>query len=122
MRTKLEPRNPLIEGKLTYSASLNQLVCEFNAELKGWHYSWESNKHRCDTKHYLRSVLYERRGSVLMKRATCASPPFIIFCRRRKRFTLEPSNGALRDAKLIKLTESETSEDEAAGALLSLMG
>ena len=120
VRTKTEATLPWIEGKWKEHTTF-----EFNAELRGWHYSWESNKHKCDTKHHLVCALYEEksRGELVLC-ATCASPSFVLFCRRRKRFVLEPIHGALREVKRERIKDDEDSfmgdEGVAADALLFL--
>lgn len=94
LRTKAKPTNPVIEGKHCFTKD-NITVYEFNQERRGWHYSWGSNKHKCDTRHRLLCRLYEVQGNMLVLRARCASPDFVLFCRRRRRFTLEPSATAI---------------------------
>ena len=115
----------------------NALSFGFNNDLKGWHYSWASNKHTCDSEHALVVQVYkttsqkscatcstklvaghkvccgkclknvycsnlcaesgDHDGCVGGKRAKieCVgvfrSTPFSLFCRRRRRFALEPT-------------------------------
>lgn len=125
IRTKSEPTNAWIQGVSQFvHLDKSKMWFEFNAELKGWHYSWESNKHKCDTKHQLVCMLYVREGEEMVLVSTCASPEFILFCRRRKRFVLEPSTqGGMRQAednKRAKIDEEEE-EDGATDALLAFM-
>lgn len=130
LRSKSEPTRPWIPGVAQYpSASATTdtprtQYYEYNTELKGWHYSWESNKHKCDTKHHLVAMLYERQGDWLVLRSYCASPSFILFCRRRKRFVLdhaEPEQGE-EGAKRTKVEgDNEDEDDGATAALMAFM-
>jgi hypothetical protein len=94
-RTRLQPMMPWVPGHPT-ATSPTQTVFEFNKERRGWHYSWTSNKHSCDSEHVMQAFVFERLGehtttSMLLRCvAVATSPRWILFCRRRKRFTLEP--------------------------------
>ncbi|KAH9249063.1 hypothetical protein BASA81_013275 [Batrachochytrium salamandrivorans] len=145
LRSKNEPTRPWIPGVAQYpslsppnSNNHRMQYYEYNTELKGWHYSWESNKHKCDTKHHLVAMLYERQGDWLVLRSSCTSPSFILFCRRRKRFVLdhtEPGGGertAMEEeeedgdeangVKRARMVGEKDDDDDATAALMAFMG
>lgn len=98
IRTKSDPLKPLIEGRLAWRNKDGCTEFEFNAERRGWHYAWGSNKHKCDTKHRLVCKLYD--ASTMSFISQCASPEFVLFCRRRRRFNIEPSSSPLATPSL----------------------
>lgn len=71
-RTKEFPLNPFLRGKViieserineiqnnkTNQQQFKDFVVGFNLELRGWHYSWVSNKHSCDSLHTLQIYVF----------------------------------------------------------------
>lgn len=138
LRTKVNPTNPSIEGTLRLGMSANTIVFEFNQERRGWHYGWVSNKHVCETKHRLVCRLYEEIAPNTFKLlSSCMSPEFVLFCRRRRRYQIEPTakvisssstkrrkSKGVQDAELattVMRIETARDESDATLALLSLV-
>jgi hypothetical protein len=83
-------REPLFIGERLQNSS----VYEFNRKLKGWQYGWVANKGICNTEHVFKVHVYELlpgHQDSLICRAIVMSPPFILFCSRRQRFTKQPT-------------------------------
>jgi hypothetical protein len=57
-RSKDKPLNPYLRGKLM-SKDLTKTKFGFNCELRGWHYSWASNKHSCNALHCLQVFVFK---------------------------------------------------------------
>jgi hypothetical protein len=92
-RSPSEVTKPFIRGEAGLSSPDSQLF-EFNRKLKGWHYGWAANKHSCNAEHVFKVYVFERCASsrgLLWCRATLISSPFMLFCRRRRRFTIQPT-------------------------------
>jgi hypothetical protein len=92
-RSPSEVTKPFIRGEAGLSSPDSQLF-EFNRKLKGWHYGWAANKHSCNAEHVFKVYVFERCASsrgLLRCRATLISSPFMLFCRRRRRFTIQPT-------------------------------
>ena len=87
------PALPLVFGeRWTASKDSKPVSFEFNRKRKGWHYGWSSNKHSCNTEHCFRVyVLQEINAAVFRVLDSVSSTPFVLFCRRRRRFHMEPS-------------------------------
>lgn len=93
-RSKEEPLKRWIRGSFVKMARADEAIFEFNREKRGWHYGWASNKHTCNASHVLVAWIFERSiedSNVLIVRGLVESPSFMLFCRRRRRFTLQPS-------------------------------
>jgi hypothetical protein len=101
-RTTSDEDTENVAGSLPLSAT----VIEFNQRLKGWHYGWAANKHNCDTLHCFQVMTFEPFSTQCDKQITLAdgtkpsagatlvrccavgsSPSFVLFCRRRHRFS-----------------------------------
>lgn len=111
-RTPATPFKPLIFGERVEGASP---VCfEFNKKRKGWHYGWSSNKHSCNTEHCFRVYALEQVGiETFSVVGIVSSPPFVLYCRRRRRFHIEPSSSqGLPAKKRIKTAQAPISENE----------
>jgi hypothetical protein len=68
-----------------------QSLFVFNRENMSWHYGWTSNRHTCNSPHALLAYVFRADGTDAMTCvARCSSPEFVLFCRRRRRFELEP--------------------------------
>lgn len=109
VRTKEASIKPLMEGKIVKTKECT-IVFEFNHERRGWHYGWVSNKHVCETKHRLVCRLFEENpldGSLSMISA-CGSPEFVLFCRRRRRYIVEPTGKVSEPSKRTRKTPSST--------------
>lgn len=112
-RSKEEPLKPWIKGAFSQVAN-GVTVFEFNREKRGWHYGWASNKHTCNSSHILVAWIFERGHSnpnMLICRGFVESPPFMLFCRRRRRFTLVPS-APIAEPRKSKSTSKEDEEDD----------
>jgi hypothetical protein len=87
---------------------------EFNKQKKGWHYSWQANKHTSDSEHVFRVYLLEKAAAQAQTLYRCIgvydSPAFTIFCRRRDKSGVERLPPQF--ASQIRSSESEGSEDE----------
>mmetsp|Transcript_13069 Transcript_13069/g.15864 ORF Transcript_13069/g.15864 Transcript_13069/m.15864 type:complete len:384 (-) Transcript_13069:1485-2636(-) len=100
----------------------------FNTELNGWHYGYASNKHSCNSMHCFEVAVFEmQKGfddinnpesnesirstgvskSSLKCRVIYRSTPFQLFCRRRRRFTLQPTAPTFFEDKKGKIVSSE---------------
>ncbi|KAH9257838.1 hypothetical protein BASA81_003857 [Batrachochytrium salamandrivorans] len=93
VRSKSEPLKPWVKGQLAKTLP-GEAVFEFNQEKRGWHYGWASNKHTCNSKHVLVAYILEPTldDSERFKiRGLVESPAFMLFCRRRRRFTIIPN-------------------------------
>jgi hypothetical protein len=93
-RSKEEPIKPLVRGeRLDEKCTDTVSAFEFNKERRGWHYGWASNKHTCNAEHALQCYVFQPTAdpSQLLCRLVFQSPTFMLFCRRRRRFTLAPS-------------------------------
>ena len=119
-RTKEQPMLPWIPSQVVkndYDSAWNSMMMkgssnssatettlfEFNRERRGWHYGWTSNKHMCNVNHAFEVSIFELNDTVLTCKLVARSPEFILFCRRRKRFNLEPRAPVSKPIKKIKL-------------------
>jgi len=92
-RSKEEPMKELLRGELCKAKLDNgTAVFELNRNMKGWHYGWVSNKHTCNSQHCLKVFVFEETGvpGELVCVDQIVSPKFVIFCRRRRRFKVDP--------------------------------
>jgi hypothetical protein len=113
-RSKEEPLKPWIKGAFSQVAN-GVTVFEFNREKRGWHYGWASNKHTCNSSHVLVAWIFEKSNSnpnMLTCRGFVESPPFMLFCRRRRRFTLVPSAPIAEPRKSKSALKADDEEDE----------
>ena len=124
-RSKDEPLKPFIKGEKVNLSELEgpqppagSVVFEFNREKRGWHYGWASNKHTCNASHCLRAYVLEEderaKDDTGVVRRIVSSPEFMIFCRRRRRFTLVPS-APISEPKSSKRGSSGAGAGAAAG-------
>jgi len=94
-RNKDEPIKPWVRGdRLDEKCTDTVSSFEFNKDRRGWHYGWTSNKHACNAEHCLQCYVFEvspHNPDELVCRDIFQSPSFMLFCRRRRRFTLEPT-------------------------------
>mmetsp|Transcript_6703 Transcript_6703/g.10588 ORF Transcript_6703/g.10588 Transcript_6703/m.10588 type:complete len:239 (+) Transcript_6703:395-1111(+) len=90
--------DPVVDGQL----KLRPNVFEFNRRRKGWHYGWTGNKHSCNTKHSMRLYIFSATPDSFICQEVSSSPYFVVYCRRRRRFTKEPS------APVMPIVESPT--------------
>mmetsp|Transcript_16926 Transcript_16926/g.30295 ORF Transcript_16926/g.30295 Transcript_16926/m.30295 type:complete len:1140 (+) Transcript_16926:338-3757(+) len=94
-RSKDEPIKPLVRGeRLDEKCTESSTSFEFNRERRGWHYGWASNKHTCNAQHTLQCYIFEASEhdpNEHVCKLIVRSPSFMLFCRRRRRFTLMPS-------------------------------
>ena len=93
-RSKEEPIKPLVRGeRLDEKCTDTVSAFEFNKERRGWHYGWASNKHTCNAEHALQCYVFQPTAdpSQLLCRLVFQSPTFMLFCRRRRRFTIQPT-------------------------------
>ncbi|CAK8998408.1 X-ray repair cross-complementing protein 5 (ATP-dependent DNA helicase 2 subunit ku80), partial [Durusdinium trenchii] len=115
-RTKDDPVLPLVRGdRLGDKCTDTISAFEFNKERRGWHYGWASNKHTCNAEHVLQCYVFEtnlRNPSELVCRAIFQSPSFMLFCRRRRRFTIAPSAPAAVPLKRARSMEQEAAAVE----------
>eukprot|EP00516_Mucochytrium_quahogii_P000540 CAMPEP_0203753820 /NCGR_PEP_ID=MMETSP0098-20131031/7527_1 /ASSEMBLY_ACC=CAM_ASM_000208 /TAXON_ID=96639 /ORGANISM=" , Strain NY0313808BC1" /LENGTH=251 /DNA_ID=CAMNT_0050644589 /DNA_START=194 /DNA_END=949 /DNA_ORIENTATION=+ len=87
-RNQLDMTKPFIRGEQAQEHD----VYEFNSKLKGWHYGWAANKHSCNAEHCFKVYAFEKcEGGKLVCRAVAVSSGFMLFCRRRRRFQVQPS-------------------------------
>mmetsp|Transcript_17054 Transcript_17054/g.19400 ORF Transcript_17054/g.19400 Transcript_17054/m.19400 type:complete len:307 (-) Transcript_17054:714-1634(-) len=77
-----------VKGSVSKSKSIK---FEFNRRRKGWHYGWTANKHSCNTEHCLQIYVMSYSSDCYEIKQIVRSPPFVLFCRRRRRFQMEPS-------------------------------
>jgi hypothetical protein len=93
LRTAEDPLRALIPADGAHvSAGGGALRWQFelNRKKKGWHYGWTANKHSCNTLHCLRVyVLCKLPGlaDTLLCKGSHSSPTFVLYCRRRRRFS-----------------------------------
>jgi hypothetical protein len=93
MRTAEEPLRALIPAdsvKVSSRSGALRWLFELNRKRKGWHYGWTANKHSCNTPHCLRVyVLCKVPGlpHMLLCKGSISSPSFVLYCRRRRRFS-----------------------------------
>ena len=122
-RTKNEPTLPLIGGQVidapvaSVARDPRTVVMDFNRERRGWHYGWPSNKHTSNDRHYLRCSVFKAdpaaaagpsgSSGALVCVATFTSPQFILFSRRRRRITVEPTAPIASPVKVVT-TENGT--------------
>jgi len=89
-RTKTEPRKVLLRGdRVVLECSDTKSVFVFNRDRLGWHYGWASNRKDCNAEHCLKVYVLgpsPRSNDRLVLCAEKASPSFVLFCRRRRRF------------------------------------
>ena len=112
-RSKEEPLKPWIRGVFSQKQH-GVSVYEFNREKRGWHYGWASNKHTCNASHCLVAWVFERSRldpEKLICRGIIESPQFMLFCRRRRRFTLVPS-APIAEPRKSKSSKDFDEEDE----------
>jgi len=93
VRTSDEPQKPFILAEATGN-SARGLFFEFNKRRKGWHYGWTANKHSCNTQHCLRVFVMRETASNELLRCefVLSSNPFVLYCRRRRRFIKDPEH------------------------------
>jgi hypothetical protein len=116
LRTAEEPLRALIPADGAHaSASGGALRWQFelNRKKKGWHYGWTANKHSCNTLHCLRVyVLCKLPGlpDTLLCKGSLSSPTFVLYCRRRRRFSK-----ATDEADAIALAKGKAAGPKAEG-------
>lgn len=98
-----------LNGTLGEKSCESVSVFEFNKERRGWHYGWASNKHTCNSEHFLQCFVVDKTESTC--KATCESPYFMLFCRRRRRFTMVPSAPVAPPNKRLKIKIEQDSAD-----------
>jgi hypothetical protein len=91
-RSRSHPQADWVRGELSGDGS--ELV--FNRARLGWHYSWVSNVHTCESDHVLRCYVFEEREQgALVCLAVEDSPSFRVFCSRRlAKRPLSPASGS----------------------------
>jgi hypothetical protein len=93
-RSKEEPVKPLVRGeRLDDKCTDTVSAFEFNKERRGWHYGWASSKHTKNDEHALQCYVFQPTAdpNQMLCRLVFQSPTFMLFSRRRHRFTLVPS-------------------------------
>ena len=93
MRDPDNPKRPWIPGDAV-DVGRTRSTFVFNKDKKGWHYGWASNKHSCNALHVLQAYVMVRapdNASTLVVQSVTQSPSFMVFCRRRRRFSMVPS-------------------------------
>ena len=90
-REKDKPLQPWLKGTEDES-TMEYTRFSFNKAKRGWHYGWASNKHTCNARHVMCAYVFTRSGDYMKCVAKFHSPPFMLFCRRRRRFTMAPTN------------------------------
>jgi hypothetical protein len=93
LRTAEDPLRALIpaDGALaSEGGGAQRWQFELNRKKKGWHYGWTANKHSCNTLHCLRVYVLCRLpglADTLLCKGSHSSPTFVLYCRRRRRFS-----------------------------------
>ncbi|GBG26629.1 Hypothetical Protein FCC1311_028502 [Hondaea fermentalgiana] len=89
-RTKTNMQLPLLAA--TPAVGQGGGDFEVNQNPKAWHYGWTASKHSCDTAHHFKVYAFRhlKDGRLECVGVVC-SPSFVMFCRRRRRFALQPS-------------------------------
>lgn len=115
-RSKDEPTKPWVKGeRLTEKCTDLVAVFEFNKDRRGWHYGWASNKHTCNAEHCLQGYVLQTvspGSDEVVCRAVFQSPRFMLFCRRRRRFTMVPSAPVAAPLKRQRVIKDENSANE----------
>jgi len=118
-RTADNPVRPLIQSD--YSCECSEISpftvkYEFNRRRKGWHYGWTANKHSCNTEHclqiYIMSYQHGPDKRIYVVKNIIRSPSFVLFCRRRRRFLMEPSAPVAPPRKRVFNSEEDLIPDK----------